>query len=61
MINGSQWIARDSSYIDIEHIDLRSAFISHTRDEHKDYQMLDLIYYLLFALIAIVAAASAIF
>lgn len=41
VIDGSQWIARAASYIAIEHIDLRSAFISHARDEHRDYQMLE--------------------
>lgn len=41
VIDGSQWIARASSYITINHIDLRSTFISHASDEHKDYQILE--------------------
>lgn len=41
VIDGSQWIARAASYIAIEHIDLRSAFIAHARDEHRDFQMLE--------------------
>ncbi|NBD24278.1 3-oxoacyl-[acyl-carrier-protein] synthase III C-terminal domain-containing protein [Paenibacillus glycinis] len=41
VIDGSQWIARAASYIAIEHIDLRSAFIAHARDEHRDYELLE--------------------
>ncbi|BBH20600.1 hypothetical protein Back11_19450 [Paenibacillus baekrokdamisoli] len=41
VIDGSQWIARAASYIAIEHIDLRSLFISHARDEHRDFQILE--------------------
>jgi 3-oxoacyl-[acyl-carrier-protein] synthase-3 len=41
VIDGSQWIARAASNISIDHIDLRSSFISHARDEHKDYQILE--------------------
>lgn len=41
VIDGSQWIARAASNIDIELFDLRSAFIRHTAAEHKDYQMLE--------------------
>lgn len=41
VIDGSQWIARAASNIDIELFDLRSAFIKHTAAEHKDYQMLE--------------------
>ena len=41
VIDGSQWIARAASYIAIEHIDLRSAFIAHARDEHRDFQILE--------------------
>jgi 3-oxoacyl-[acyl-carrier-protein] synthase-3 len=41
VIDGSQWIARAASNIDIELFDLRSAFIKHTATEHKDYQMLE--------------------
>ena len=41
VIDGSQWIARAASNIDIELFELRSAFIQHTAAEHKDYQMLE--------------------
>ncbi|BBI35155.1 3-oxoacyl-[acyl-carrier-protein] synthase III C-terminal domain-containing protein [Cohnella abietis] len=41
VIDGSQWIARAASYIAIEQIDLRSAFIAHARDEHRDFQILE--------------------
>lgn len=41
VIDGSQWIARAASNIDITLFDLRSAFIKHTAAEHKDYQMLE--------------------
>jgi 3-oxoacyl-[acyl-carrier-protein] synthase-3 len=41
VIDGSQWISRAASNIDIELFELRSAFIRHTATEHKDYQMLE--------------------
>ncbi len=41
VIDGSQWIARAASNISIDRIELRSAFISHASDEHKDYQILE--------------------
>lgn len=41
VIDGSQWISRAASNIDIELFELRSAFIKHTATEHKDYQMLE--------------------
>ena len=41
VIDGSQWISRAASNIDIHLFDLRSAFIKHTATEHKDYQMLE--------------------
>ena len=41
MIDGSQWISRAASNIDIDLFELRSAFIKHTATEHKDYQMLE--------------------
>jgi 3-oxoacyl-[acyl-carrier-protein] synthase-3 len=41
VIDGSQWIARAASYIPIEHIDLRSTFIAHASDEHRDFQILE--------------------
>ncbi|PTB90530.1 3-oxoacyl-ACP synthase, partial [Marivirga lumbricoides] len=37
VIDGSQWISRAASNIDIELFELRSAFIKHTATEHKDY------------------------
>ncbi len=41
VIDGSQWISRAASNIDISLFELRSAFIKHTATEHKDYQMLE--------------------
>lgn len=41
VIDGSQWITRAASNIDIELFELRSAFIVHAAAEHKDYQMLE--------------------
>jgi 3-oxoacyl-[acyl-carrier-protein] synthase-3 len=41
VIDGSQWITRAASNIDIELFELRSAFIKHAAAEHKDYQMLE--------------------
>ncbi|WP_339923913.1 beta-ketoacyl-ACP synthase III [uncultured Cyclobacterium sp.] len=41
VIDGSQWISRAASNIDIDLFELRSAFIKHTATEHKDYQMLE--------------------
>ncbi|SJZ59269.1 3-oxoacyl-[acyl-carrier-protein] synthase-3 [Chitinophaga eiseniae] len=41
VIDGSQWIARAASNVSIEHFDIRSSFISHSRDEHRDYQILE--------------------
>ncbi len=41
VIDGSQWIARAASYIAIEHIDMRSLFLAHARDEHRDFQILE--------------------
>jgi 3-oxoacyl-[acyl-carrier-protein] synthase-3 len=41
VIDGSQWISRAASNIDIDLFELRSAFIVHTAAEHKDYQMLE--------------------
>ena len=46
VIDGSQWISRAASNIDIDLFELRSAFIKHTATEHKDYQMLELNYQL---------------
>lgn len=41
VIDGSQWISRAASHIDIELFELRSAFIRHAATEHKDYQLLE--------------------
>ncbi len=41
VIDGSQWITRAASNIDIELFELRSAFIQHAATEHKDYQILE--------------------
>ncbi|WP_202619593.1 beta-ketoacyl-ACP synthase III [Flagellimonas algicola] len=41
VIDGSQWISRAASNIDIDLFELRSAFIRHTATEHKDYQLLE--------------------
>ena len=41
MIDGSQWIARAASNVSMEYFDIRSSFISHSSDEHRDYQMLE--------------------
>lgn len=41
VIDGSQWITRAASCIDIELFELRSAFIKHAATEHKDYQILE--------------------
>ncbi len=41
VIDGSQWISRAASNIDISLFELRSAFIKHTATEHKDYQLLE--------------------
>ena len=41
VIDGSQWISRAASNIDIDLFELRSAFIQHSATEHKDYQLLE--------------------
>ena len=41
VIDGSQWISRAASNIDIDLFELRSAFIKHTATEHKDFQLLE--------------------
>lgn len=41
VIDGSQWIARAASNIDIELFELRSAYLRHAATEHKDYQILE--------------------
>ncbi|MDY7226437.1 3-oxoacyl-[acyl-carrier-protein] synthase III C-terminal domain-containing protein [Hyalangium rubrum] len=41
VVEGSRWIARAASSITAEHLALRSSFIRHARDEHRDYEMLE--------------------
>jgi 3-oxoacyl-[acyl-carrier-protein] synthase-3 len=41
VIEGARWIARAASNISIEHFPLRSLFIGHAADEHRDYQMIE--------------------
>ena len=41
VIDGSQWIARAASNISMEHFPVRSSFIRHSSDEHRDYQLLE--------------------
>ena len=41
VIDGSRWIARAASSITPEHFSIRSAFIEHTQDEHRDFEMLE--------------------
>lgn len=41
VMEGARWIARAASNISIELFSLRSTFIGHAGDEHKDYQMLE--------------------
>lgn len=41
VVEGSQWIARAASNVSIDLIDIRSSFISHAKDEHKDYRLLE--------------------
>lgn len=41
VIDGSRWIARAASSITPEFFPIRSAFIQHTSDEHRDFEMLE--------------------
>lgn len=41
VIDGSQWIARAAPNVSMEYFEVRSAFIRHSSDEHRDYQMLE--------------------
>jgi 3-oxoacyl-[acyl-carrier-protein] synthase-3 len=41
VIDGSRWIARVASSITPEYFPVRSAFIAHTSDEHRDFEMLE--------------------
>ena len=46
VIDGSRWIARAASSITPEYFAIRSAFIQHTSDEHRDFEMLERNYHL---------------
>lgn len=41
VIDGSQWIARAASNVSMDFFDVRSSFIRHASDEHRDYQLLE--------------------
>lgn len=41
VIDGSRWISRVASNITREYFPLRSAFISHSSDEHRDFEMIE--------------------
>ncbi|KPK48789.1 MAG: hypothetical protein AMS22_14720 [Thiotrichales bacterium SG8_50] len=41
VIEGGRWISRCASSFDREHADVRSVVISHAKDEHRDYEVLD--------------------
>jgi 3-oxoacyl-[acyl-carrier-protein] synthase III len=41
VIDGSRWIARAASNVTAEHFPIRSAFIAHTQEEHRDYEMIE--------------------
>jgi 3-oxoacyl-[acyl-carrier-protein] synthase-3 len=41
VIEGSRWISRAASSITPEFFPIRAAFIAHTSDEHRDFEMLE--------------------
>jgi len=41
VMEGARWIARAASNITIEHFPLRSMFIGHAGEEHRDYQLIE--------------------
>jgi 3-oxoacyl-[acyl-carrier-protein] synthase-3 len=41
VMEGARWISRAASNITIDAFELRSMFISHAADEHRDYQMIE--------------------
>jgi 3-oxoacyl-[acyl-carrier-protein] synthase III len=41
VMEGSRWIAKAASQITEAHLELRSKFIKHAMDEHRDYKMLE--------------------
>jgi 3-oxoacyl-[acyl-carrier-protein] synthase III len=41
VIDGSRWISRAASNVTREYFPIRSAFIGHSRDEHRDFEMIE--------------------
>ncbi len=41
VVEGARWIARAASNITAEGFDLRSTFLGHAHEEHRDFQMLE--------------------
>jgi 3-oxoacyl-[acyl-carrier-protein] synthase-3 len=41
VVEGSRWISKAGSNITAEHFELRSMYIKHSYDEHRDFQMLE--------------------
>ncbi|MAJ45047.1 MAG: hypothetical protein CMF96_09940 [Candidatus Marinimicrobia bacterium] len=41
VVDGAQWIARAASNVSVDFFESRSAFISHAREEHRDFRMLE--------------------
>ncbi len=41
VMEGARWIARAASNISIDHFPLRSLFIGHAADEHRDFQLIE--------------------
>ncbi len=41
VIDGSRWISRAASNLTTENFPIRSAFIGHSSDEHRDFEMLE--------------------
>lgn len=41
VVEGSRWISKAGSNVTAEHFELRSLFIKHSYDEHRDFQMLE--------------------
>ena len=41
VIDGSRWISRAASNVTRKHFEIRSAFIGHSSDEHRDFEMLE--------------------
>ncbi|MDE0880981.1 MAG: iron-containing redox enzyme family protein [Myxococcota bacterium] len=41
VVEGARWITRAASSFDRHHADVRSIIISHAKDEHRDYEILE--------------------